>query len=218
MDSSATSGPEKNTAIFCCWNEFGEGHYIEPTRGNGFSYLDAIRDVFCEGPSDHLDIAPDDVGRGPLDSWYRSAREKARSQEALHQTAWSGEGLAAWTSIMGFDNIEVRNGALCATSTTRDPAFSSPAIELRAGRYTNVVVEMRVNRPAGAAQLFWSTATTTPTDNSSALVDTIADNQWHSYTFAVGQHANWGGCITSLRLDPANAEGVTVEIRSIRVE
>lgn len=75
MDSSTTSGPEKNTAIFCCWNEFGEGHYIEPTRGNGFSYLDAIRDVFCEGPKEHVDLAPEDVGRGPLDSWYQAAKK-----------------------------------------------------------------------------------------------------------------------------------------------
>ena len=72
MDSSATSGPEKNTLVFCCWNEFGEGHYIEPTRGYGFAYLDAIHDVFCEGPKEHVDIIPEDIGRGPLDSWYQA--------------------------------------------------------------------------------------------------------------------------------------------------
>jgi hypothetical protein len=76
MDSSTSGGPEKNTAVFCCWNEFGEGHYIEPTRGNGFSYLDAIRDVFCEGPKEHTDLAPEDVGRGPLDSWYQAAKKR----------------------------------------------------------------------------------------------------------------------------------------------
>lgn len=75
MDSSASSGPEKNTAVFCCWNEFGEGHYIEPTRGYGFSYLDAIREVFCEGAPEHVDISPDDVGLGPLDSWYQAAQK-----------------------------------------------------------------------------------------------------------------------------------------------
>jgi hypothetical protein len=75
MDSSPDSGPEKNTAIFCCWNEFGEGHYIEPTRGSGYSYLDVIREVFCDGPKEHVDVAPEDVGLGPLDSWYQATKK-----------------------------------------------------------------------------------------------------------------------------------------------
>ena len=73
IDASPGSGPEKNTAIFCCWNEFGEGHYIEPTRGYGFSYLDVIREVFCEGPQEHVDVAPEDVGLAAADSWRSSS-------------------------------------------------------------------------------------------------------------------------------------------------
>jgi hypothetical protein len=36
----------KKTAIVCCWNEFGEGSYIEPTKSRSFSYLDAVRKIF----------------------------------------------------------------------------------------------------------------------------------------------------------------------------
>ncbi len=32
-----------------CWNEFGEGHYILPTREHRFGYLEAIRKVFANG-------------------------------------------------------------------------------------------------------------------------------------------------------------------------
>ena len=46
------------------WNEFGEGHYIAPTQQFGFSYLDVIREVFTINPF-HIDLAPEDVGRGP---------------------------------------------------------------------------------------------------------------------------------------------------------
>ncbi|WP_051315241.1 glycoside hydrolase family 99-like domain-containing protein [Algoriphagus terrigena] len=35
-----------NTVMICCWNEYLEGNYIEPTEGHGFSYLEAIQDVF----------------------------------------------------------------------------------------------------------------------------------------------------------------------------
>ena len=38
-----------NTVMVCCWNEFLEGNHIEPTEGHGFSYLEAIKEVFVKG-------------------------------------------------------------------------------------------------------------------------------------------------------------------------
>lgn len=35
-----------NMGLLCCWNEFGEGSYIEPTKGQGMSYLRAVKSVF----------------------------------------------------------------------------------------------------------------------------------------------------------------------------
>ena len=32
--------------VICCWNEFGEGSYIEPTKKDSFIYLEKIRKVF----------------------------------------------------------------------------------------------------------------------------------------------------------------------------
>lgn len=32
--------------IICCWNEFGEGSYIEPTKKWGTQYLDSVKRVF----------------------------------------------------------------------------------------------------------------------------------------------------------------------------
>lgn len=37
-----------NTVMICCWNEYLEGNHIEPTEGHGFSYLEAIKEVFDE--------------------------------------------------------------------------------------------------------------------------------------------------------------------------
>ena len=39
------------------WNEYGEGHYINPSALNGFGYLDALRSVFAANPT-HTDTAP----------------------------------------------------------------------------------------------------------------------------------------------------------------
>lgn len=32
--------------VICCWNEFGEGSIIEPTKADGFSFLEQVREVF----------------------------------------------------------------------------------------------------------------------------------------------------------------------------
>jgi len=218
MNAKPTTGPEKKTIILCCWNEFGEGHYIEPTRGYGFSYLDAIRDVFTDAPRTHADLAPEDVGLGPYDSWYRQARAAAPISEVSRDTSWSGARLAAWTGFMGLDKLEVTKAGLRATSSTGDPALSSPALRIRANAITKVVVEMRISRP-GDAQLFWTTASEPgATEAASLHASTTADGQFHRYTFDVAKNEHWGGCVTSLRLDPAAAAEVTVEISSIELE
>lgn len=36
----------KKMAVICCWNEFGEGSYIEPTKKDGFAYLEKVKEVF----------------------------------------------------------------------------------------------------------------------------------------------------------------------------
>jgi hypothetical protein len=41
--NKATNG---NTVMICCWNEYLEGNYIEPTEGHRFDYLEAIKEVF----------------------------------------------------------------------------------------------------------------------------------------------------------------------------
>jgi hypothetical protein len=34
------------TAVLCCWNEYGEGSFIEPTEQDGHGHLDAFKSVF----------------------------------------------------------------------------------------------------------------------------------------------------------------------------
>lgn len=38
----------ERTVVICCWNEYGEGSYIEPTVKYGTKYIDAVRAVFGE--------------------------------------------------------------------------------------------------------------------------------------------------------------------------
>ncbi|MHB8970491.1 MAG: glycoside hydrolase family 99-like domain-containing protein [Pirellulaceae bacterium] len=65
LDQRQSDGPECRLVLLDNWNEYGEGHYIFPTREHGFGYLDAVRDVFATTTPTHTDLVPQDIGRGP---------------------------------------------------------------------------------------------------------------------------------------------------------
>ena len=67
MDKQATGSIPSKILMLDNWNEFGEGHYIFPTKKEGFGYLDAIREVFCNSPLEHKDIVPEELGFGPYE-------------------------------------------------------------------------------------------------------------------------------------------------------
>ncbi|MDR7334837.1 glycoside hydrolase family 99-like domain-containing protein [Roseateles asaccharophilus] len=46
----ANPSQTRRLGVICCWNEFGEGSYIEPTKAGGFGYLEKVRDVFAGHP------------------------------------------------------------------------------------------------------------------------------------------------------------------------
>ncbi len=213
---AAPPSPVQKTLIFCCWNEFGEGHYIEPTRGYGYAYLDVIREVFGRSPGPHVDLAPDDVGLGPYDSWYAARRQAQPGQRVT--AAWAGRALSAWSAIMGIADFQVADGVLRFRTDGNDPALVSPELKLRASRYRRLVIEMRTSRPS-RAQVFWTTRTSpSPSQWASAHAAVRADVGFQNVVFEMGGNPSWTGCITGLRLDPASEEGVEVEIRSIRLE
>ena len=54
--------PKLRMVIAECWNEFGEGSYVEPTLRYGFGSLDAMRDAFCPDNPLHEDATPQSVG------------------------------------------------------------------------------------------------------------------------------------------------------------
>ena len=63
------------------WNEWSEGHYLLPYTEYGFGYLDAIRRVFTDAPAKHIDLIPEDVGRGGYERAFREHLAKKRAEE-----------------------------------------------------------------------------------------------------------------------------------------
>jgi hypothetical protein len=47
------------------WNEWSEGHFISPSAGGGFGYLQAVREVFTDRRNLPDQRTPGQVGLGP---------------------------------------------------------------------------------------------------------------------------------------------------------
>jgi len=76
--------PDLNLVIAECWNEFGEGSYLEPCEENGFGYLHALRDAFCpvvQPLPDRVPSAEEKLALGfqtiPADPWQFARGEQA---------------------------------------------------------------------------------------------------------------------------------------------
>lgn len=80
------------------WTEFGEGHYVEPTSGLGFSFLNAIKRVFCTSwaPEAATDIVPEDVGLAPPQWRYEEVRAGFGPRMPWQPRRITGDLLAHW--------------------------------------------------------------------------------------------------------------------------
>ncbi len=203
----------QKTLILGPCNEWGEGSYIEPCAEYGFEMYDAVRRVFCKDEP-HTDLAPVDVGLGAYDFPTLSAA-------AL--TAWdfnTAGDAGGWGGTMGMSEVKVRDGSLYGKTASKDPAFGSSTLNVRAAQYPYVVIRMKVGpqmTKGDSLQLFWATATQVVSEASSVRMEIIADGEFHTYVLPVGANPRWRGLVRNFRLDPGSQAGVELWIDEIRL-
>lgn len=93
QDSGLTT-PMLNLAT---WNEWGEGHYFGPSKGFGFSYLDAVRDNLTNG-GEHTDVTPTEHQKDRFNNQYPYWRNPKKrelnvgtvpAQDACEKYVWN---------------------------------------------------------------------------------------------------------------------------------
>lgn len=204
----------EKTLVLGPWNEWGEGSYIEPCAEFGWEMLRAIRRVFCDAPDERTDIAPIDVGLGPYDLPLAPTRPA---------TEWTfdtpGDSLG-WGPMMGLSDAVVADGALQARSTSPDPAFTSPQLNIRAAKYPYLALRMRVSPTATGKdmmQCFFTTPTSSTSEASSVKGEVIADGQYHTYVLKMNDNPRWRGMISNLRFDPVTTKDLEIAIDWIQL-
>ena len=80
MDAYPENSLGRSMILLDNWNEYSEGHFIAPTLGAGFRYLQAVREVFTSRDNLPDYRTPELLGLGPYDEEWRkgsSSTQKA---------------------------------------------------------------------------------------------------------------------------------------------
>ncbi len=147
LEARPGNGLDKRVLVFDNWNEFGEGHYLEPCSGDGFGYLDAIREVFSEATAPCQDLIPEDVGLAPPERVY--AARRAILGGFADGPRRVVDHLVAWWRFDEADDQFARDASACGFHGVKDRFESVP------GRVGNGFRCQGGTVTVGQHKLFW---------------------------------------------------------------
>lgn len=209
--SRIDSGAAPHVMMVEAWNELGEGSYAEPTAGQGFSALDAVRDVFA-GTSTHVDLVPSDVGLPAIEAqpatalWtFTSAADLAPWQPSLGPPFWG------WTT--GVSNSRIANEQWTFTSGG-DADLLRMGFEFSAQQYSGIAITMSTTIGAYVTAYWGADDEPGPSVvRSSSFIATAGAMQ--TYTLPLAGLPGWRGLINLLRLSMSSSPNAKIAIKSI---
>lgn len=212
------------------WNEWGEGHFVEPCETYGYSYLEAIGSVF-NGVDESIVLSQD---RLLPDTGSTTSDDFLFDDFVSDGKTWIGYGCGTSPSYYGAaDNLLIRNltsdgtlsgGVLSYVTTTKDPMFAKLALGLNGDIHS--VLEMRYR--LGAAPdgkrytdltVYWTNEEDHPPTygaygyfnfgncpgvpfccSQTYWSALVADGEWHVLQVRLDD-VRWRGTIWSLRIE-----------------
>ncbi len=129
VDAKPAKRWDSKIVVFDNWTEFGEGHYIEPTTGTGFTFVNAIKRVFCTdwAPESITDIIPEDLGMPPPQKRYEEVRTGYGTRMPWQPIHITGDLLAQW-------EFETEEGGHFTDSSPNSCQLKNEGVSIEAGR------------------------------------------------------------------------------------
>lgn len=122
------NGLDKRMVVLDNWDEFGEGHYLEPCSGFGFSFMDAVRRVFCDDKEPCVDLIPEDVGLDPPDHVYQAYRKILFGDGAKVKRTVTND-LVAWWAFDGDNDHVALDSSTCNFQAFKHRFESVPGVK-----------------------------------------------------------------------------------------
>lgn len=231
-------------ALIISWNEWGEGHFVEPSQNHGYGYLEVIGRTF-NGIDEEVILPSDPVKPEPVVWMDEFVFDDFVSD---HQT-WPGYGCpensvfrdSYYGGIQQLVIENINNDGTLTGSTLRyitsgvDPQFWKFATMLNGDVHNTMEIKYRLSTgPAGKSYkdlaIYWTNESDCEpiygaygygnfSDHcaQSFLNVLIPDNNWHVYEAKI-RHPQWRGRIWSVRIDLPHiaVPGIRVEIDYIK--
>lgn len=134
-DSFASDSLARRVVCFDTFDEYGEGHWIAPTGGEGFGYYDEIYEAFTgNDESDHTHVVPTTAQKDRFNNCYPANRrmktievpQSVPSHEVEGSTvkkAWNfntNGDTEGWYTMQYIDGLTAQDGALTGKVTGAD--------------------------------------------------------------------------------------------------
>ncbi len=129
VDAKPAGRWDSKIVVFDNWTEFGEGHYLEPTSGTGFTFVNALKRVFCTdwAPEALTDVIPEDLGLPPPQRRYEAVRAAFGERKPWQPIRITGDLLADW-------NFETLTGEALADASPSRLHLTCTGLTLDSGR------------------------------------------------------------------------------------
>ncbi|MEG2381484.1 MAG: stalk domain-containing protein, partial [Oscillospiraceae bacterium] len=160
--------------MLCSWNEFNEGHYFCPTQGTGFSFLDAVREVFV-GDTPHEDVVPTTHQLDRINNLYPSDRVTPTREAAVDnnipknsyiKAGWYfDKGLGEWNKGSGIKSCETSDDGLKITTTKGDTSIYVIPKNLEISNVSHIKIKIKNNSSANDLKLKYLTKTNESPNN-----------------------------------------------------
>lgn len=228
VDARKEDRPLADWIMIDSWNEYSEGHISAPAGDFGYDYLDNIRDVFTNAPTEHEDAYPTPEQKARIGHLYpphhspirwfmtegsdtgktESEPSKTSGANLIPVVTWdmaTKEGLDGWREGHGLADYKEGDGVIAATSkgdcsVTAEPGISADLAEVP-------VIHFRLRSDINDSfQIYFGTEDNPGLGESKKVTGNVSVGE-HDYYVDMSTHPEWKGTLNQLRFDFLNTPG-----------
>ena len=210
------------------WNEYSEGHYINPTNIYGYGFLENIKDVFTNDKSSHknLDTGLTEAQKTRITKMYpdnhhsiryhRNVTSQYNISDLKVDKSWSfaNDDVYNTWKLISIETDEKTATGIKAHATSVDPVIESKTMKVDISSTPVIHIRMAAEK-ATLMDVFFKTLTNPEieanvkhrrlqVDQAGKMVD---------YYIDMSDNPEWNGTLIGLRIDPvSNQMGFEIEL------